>query len=100
MPHILSDKTNTTSMQLQKQANKNEKETVVHFLKDISNKTKDFSFKYDLSKCIEIIEGKENQEVLDLKNALEEALIENEMLTEERGNLIVENEYLKEQISK
>lgn len=72
-----------------------DKDRVLLFLKDMAVKTKDHTLKYDLSKCIEIVEGKENQEVIDLKNALEEALVENEALFAEKCELAVTLECMK-----
>ncbi|EJW02148.1 hypothetical protein EDEG_03416 [Edhazardia aedis USNM 41457] len=97
MRQILSEKTNTTEKQIKKGQAKSDKETVLTFLNEIKASTKDYSLAYDLSKCIEIVCGKENEEVVDLKSALEDVLIENEMLIEQRNQLIAENDYLKGQ---
>ncbi|KHN69195.1 hypothetical protein CWI42_091210 [Ordospora colligata] len=72
-----------------------DKERVLLFLKDVCMKTGDHSLKYDLNRCIEMIEGKENQEVVDLRNALEEALVENEVLFTEKCELAVTLECMK-----
>ncbi|KAM0685888.1 hypothetical protein COBT_002898 [Conglomerata obtusa] len=90
----LTDKTNYPTMQ--KKINTcTDKSKVLDFLTDVSNSTKDYSLKYNLKKCIEIVEGKENVEVVELKDALEDVLVENEALNEERNSLIVENEFLR-----
>lgn len=74
---------------------KNDKESVLNFIKDVYNTTTDYNLKYDLSKCIEIIEGKENQEIKDLKEALEEVIQENNELIEEKTKLYLELEDAK-----
>ena len=68
---------------------------VIHFLKEREQSTKDFNLKYDLVKCIEILEGKENQEYVDLKAVLDEVLMENEVLFREKCELAVEVDYFK-----
>ena len=75
-----------------------EKESVVEYLRETSNRTKDFNLKYDLTKCIEVLEGKENQEFTDLKEALEEILLEKELLFKEKCELAVELDYLKSMV--
>lgn len=72
-----------------------DKEDVVGYLMSMSNATKDLDLKYDLSKCIEILEGKENQEYIDLRGALEEALFEKEKLFVEKCELTVELDHLR-----
>ncbi|KAI5173310.1 hypothetical protein PAEPH01_1890, partial [Pancytospora epiphaga] len=67
----------------------------VIYLKDITNKTHDYNLKYDLTKCIEILEGKENQETVELKGALEEAILEKEVLMREKCELTLELDLLK-----
>ena len=57
--------------------------------------TKDFNLRYDLLKCIEILEGKENQEYIDLKTALDEILEEKEKLFRDKCELSVELDYYK-----
>lgn len=72
-----------------------EKEMIVTYLKDATNKTRDFNLKYDIKKCIEILEGKENQEFTELKDALEEVLLEKELLFKEKCELAVELDHIK-----
>lgn len=76
-----------------------DKEAVISFLQDVTNRTKDFNLKYDLGKCVEILEGKENQEFTELKGALENSLIENEMLLREKCNLAMELEQIRRDLS-
>ncbi|TBU02982.1 DUF5101 domain-containing protein [Hamiltosporidium tvaerminnensis] len=100
MKFVLKDKTNSkenAEMNLKKKEVKNEeKQKVLNVMRNVYETTRDYSFKYDLGKCIEIIEGKENQEVCELKVALIDALEENELLFDEKCKLIVENDYLKD----
>lgn len=72
-----------------------DKQNVLDYIKEVEKKTKDFNLKYDLVKCIEILEGKENQEFIDLKAALEDILLEKEELFKEKCELAVELDYLK-----
>ncbi|EPR79831.1 hypothetical protein SLOPH_2387 [Spraguea lophii 42_110] len=101
----LGDKTNALNMRSMRKEGKEavktltDKEKVVRYLGEISNITKDYSLKYDLNKCIELIEGKENQEYIELKGALEEALEESETIRKDNYDLIAENEYLKERLN-
>ncbi|EQB59941.1 wd40 repeat-containing protein [Vairimorpha apis BRL 01] len=89
MRDILKDTTNIKKGKNHK-IEKNEKKELLEHIKNVYHTTKDYSFKYDLSKCIEIIEGKENQEVIELKNALEELIKENERLLDENTILYME----------
>lgn len=86
---VLLEKTNTPMPR------KNEKEHVISYLKDITNQTHDYNLRYDLKKCIDILEGKELEDVKELKEALQEALCENEELYAERVELVLENEVFK-----
>lgn len=92
----LKDKTNEKTSKDMKKSNINtEKESILSTIKEVENNTKDFNLKYDLIKCIEILEGKENQEFTDLRMALEEVLIEKEQLFKEKCELAVELDYIK-----
>jgi len=72
-----------------------EKEAVITYLRGAAGKTGDQNLRYDISKCIEILEGKENQEALDLKDVLEEVLLEREVLFREKCELVIELDLLK-----
>jgi len=72
-----------------------DKGSVVAYLKDVANRTSDTDLKYDVHRCIELLEGKENQECRDLKDVLEEVLVEKEMLFREKCELAVELDHLK-----
>lgn len=100
--HIaLKDKTNKkTQEEMEKKKTLSEKDSVLNFLNTVSENTKDFDLKYDIMKCIEILEGKENQEYIDLKGALEEVILEKEQLFVEKCELAVEIDYLKNKIKK
>jgi uncharacterized protein YqgV (UPF0045/DUF77 family) len=94
--HIaLKDKTNQKNKEMRKASNETEKESVLSYIKKVENNTKDFNLKYDLTKCIEILEGKENQEFADMREALEEVLLEKEQLFKEKCELAVELDYIK-----
>lgn len=96
MHSALKDKTNESSTgSMKSKETLSDKETVVRYLKNVSCTTKDLDLKYDLTKCVEILEGKENQEYIDLKGVLEEALFEKERLFVEKCELAVELDYLK-----
>ncbi|ADM12054.1 uncharacterized protein Eint_081220 [Encephalitozoon intestinalis ATCC 50506] len=96
MRPVLNETTNATKrLETKSKEGESDKGRVLHFLKGVYATTRDYSLKYDLKKCMEIIEGKENQEVIDLKNALSEALIENETLFAEKCELAVTLECMK-----
>lgn len=95
MHRALKDKTNEQPRTPVKAKKKTDKETVLAFIRDVSSSTGDFDLKYDLHKCMEILEGKENQEYRDLKNALEDVVLEKEMLFREKCELAVELDFLK-----
>ncbi|ELA42073.1 uncharacterized protein VICG_00922 [Vittaforma corneae ATCC 50505] len=96
MQSALKDKTNEKSKGVMKKKDiVSDKDNVLNFIKEVESSTKDFNLKYDLTKCIEILEGKENQEFTDLRMALEEVLLEKEQLFREKCELAVELDYLK-----
>lgn len=96
MQRALKDKTNEKSGNIMnKKECDTDKDSVIQYIKKVEETTKDFNLKYDLSKCIEILEGKENQEFIDLKTALEEVLEEKEVLFREKCELAVEVDYLR-----
>lgn len=96
MQKALKDKTNKkVDSSIKKHPEMGEKEGVVTYLRQVSCRTKDGNLKYDIIKCIELLEGKENQETLDLKEALEEVLLEKEMLFREKCELAAEIDLLK-----
>lgn len=96
MQSALKDKTNEKSGSvMKKKGSVSDKENVLNFIKEVEGSTKDFNLKYDLTKCVEILEGKENQEFTDLRTALEEVLLEKEQLFREKCELAVELDYLK-----
>lgn len=94
MNFALKDKTNDKPTVMKKDPI-TEKETVLRYIKSVEATTKDYNLKYDITKCIEILEGKENQEFIDLKSALEEVLKEKEELFREKCELAVELDYMK-----
>lgn len=96
--HIaLKDKTNkkTEEMGQKRTELQSERDAVLDFLKKTEESSKDFNLRYDLKKCVEVLEGKENQEYIDLKTALDEVLLEKELLFKEKCELAVEVDYLK-----
>lgn len=97
----LSEKnTGTKQSQMHKQHKPlTDKQRVLNFLCDVTNTTSDHSLKYDLMKCVETIEGKENVEYVELKGALREALEENERLEQDKVKLMCENEYLRDMMN-
>lgn len=87
----------TESIQKKKQfcsSSFSDKEQILKYLNDIYEKTVDISLKYDISKCIEILQGKENMEMTDLKQTLKSVLDENEELEKKNVELMCELEYL------
>lgn len=78
----------------------NERLTVIKYLKDTANMTSDKSLSYDLSRCVLLLNNEDLEDMKELKNALEEVCVENEVLENERNNLIMENEHLKQMLNK
>ncbi|OQS55826.1 hypothetical protein EHP00_368 [Ecytonucleospora hepatopenaei] len=97
MTNRLSDKTNSkVDVNVdEKEMGMQNKQTIISFLVREQDKTEDLNLKYDISKCIEILEGKENQEVLDMKESLYDVLSEKERLFKENCELVCELEELK-----
>lgn len=62
---------------------KSERQTVLDYLSMMKEQTRDYNLKYDLELCLETIQGKENIELRELKEAVIELSEENERLTEE-----------------
>lgn len=103
---VLKERTNKQTADKQRENNSDkegstinkpmaEKDMVLKYLQDVTNKTSDLNLKYDLNKCVEILEGKENQEFTELKDALEEVIMENELLFKEKCELAIELDFLK-----
>lgn len=96
MHNALRDKTNKANSEImEKNSVISEKESIILYVKNKAANTKDYDLKYDLLKCVELLEGKENQEYIDLKETLEEILCEKEKLFMEKCELAVELDYLK-----
>ncbi|KAI5172256.1 hypothetical protein NEFER03_1370 [Nematocida sp. LUAm3] len=58
-----------------------ERENLVTYLNMLSSQTGDFTLRYDISLCTEILQGKENRRVSDLQEAVLDLARENEELT-------------------
>ena len=96
----LVEATNTTNFEMRKkEKEKSDKERVTDYLQEVSNETKDHSLRYDIQKCLEIIEGKENQEFTELKEEFVKIYEEKEALFAEKCELAIENDYLKTRLS-
>ncbi|ORD93640.1 hypothetical protein ECANGB1_1840 [Enterospora canceri] len=95
----LSDKTNATTdagdEQKGGQNKTGEQCTLINYLKQKKDETADYNLKYDISKCIEILEGKENQEVTEIKDALYNVILEKEELFKTNCELVCEINDLK-----
>ncbi len=94
----LGEKTNSIEKIDKAMKNKNdgERNKTIKYLLDIYEDTKDFDFKYDIGKCIQILKGEENMEIRELKDVLEEVMEEKEKLFKENCELMCELEKLKE----
>lgn len=99
----ITDKTNKPNDELHKPLKNtisSEKKHILEYIRSCFLKTKDLDLKYDLGKCIEILEGKENQILLDMKTCLYDVLTEKEKLFKENCDLISEIAELREQLLK
>merc|ERR1711917_166799 len=97
MPLKLKDKANSNNEADTEQKKKlTETEEISTYLTQKAALTDDVNLKYDITKCLEIIQGKENQEVLDMKQELLSLLEENEKLFKENCELVCELEQVRE----
>ncbi|KAI5180757.1 hypothetical protein NEOKW01_1041 [Nematocida sp. AWRm80] len=64
-----------------------EREKVLEYLQMAAEQTTDYTLKYDIRLCLEVIQGKENQNISELKEAITELVIENKELVEQCDNL-------------
>ncbi|KAI5189886.1 hypothetical protein NEMIN01_0749 [Nematocida minor] len=62
---------------------KSEREAVFDYLAMVKEQTRDYNLKYDLELCMETLQGKENMEVRELKDAVVELSSENEKLAKQ-----------------
>jgi len=81
------DKTNDEPTFSDKTKRLSDRETLMAYLVNVHSNTKDFNLKYDVGLCIEILQGKENMHVSNLKSIVKELVSENEDLVSERDNL-------------
>lgn len=98
MREVLKDSTNLKSHKqpTKMKENSTDKEITTSFLTNMQIRTKDSSLKYDLGRCIELIEGKENLEFAELREEFMKVYNEKEELFEKYCDLKVENCYLKQ----
>ncbi|OAG31093.1 hypothetical protein NEDG_01867 [Nematocida displodere] len=91
MPRIpFEEKTNEERTRTEKEKTFTEKESIINYLSMMRAQTRDYSLKYDLNQCIQIIEGKENQHVNELREAVNDLATENEQLTHRCDQLALE----------
>ncbi len=97
MLEALKDKTNRNKNCPMKNKKEmlSDKERVVMYIEEFGNRTNDMDLKYDLFKCREILEGKEPQDVKDLKEMIEEILLEKEVLFREKCELEAELSHIR-----
>lgn len=88
-----------TSNSIKGEKNQSDTSRVIEYLQKTSVSTKDVNLKYDISRCLEIIQGKENIEMIDLKDTLKATLEENENLQKHKIELMCEIEYLNEKLN-
>lgn len=98
MRRPLAEATNTKAQKMTKEKTRSDKEEVIAFLRDVSSTTRDHTLKYDLHRCLEIISGKENQEMAELKEEFVRVYEEREVLFAEKCDLVLENAELREKI--
>lgn len=90
MPRVpFEEKTNEERVRegIAKEKKKSERESIVEYLQMVSKRTRDYNMRYDISLCIEILEGKENQRVSELREAVADLVAENECLTKRCNSL-------------
>lgn len=67
-----------------KKGENSERKEILDFLKNFAYKTKTEKLKFELKEIIKFLNGKEMDEVVELKKIIEELLIENEELIEKK----------------
>lgn len=96
MKPALTEMTNTANRKKHSKTKvETDKQQVLNYLNNKSETTGDFSLKYDLEKCVELLLGKENGEVADLRGEFVRVFEEKEALFAENCDLKLENEYLR-----
>jgi hypothetical protein len=86
MRNILKESTNIKRKKTEKEKKienkeENERTKVLNYLKEKLENSNDVNLQYEIQLCIEILEGKENQMVKDLKEELLGAITELEDVT-------------------
>ncbi|KAI5126379.1 hypothetical protein NEPAR04_0452 [Nematocida parisii] len=83
------EKTNEERVEVSmgKKQTRDERETVLDYLLMMKKQTLNYNLKYDLTLCMEILQGKENIEVKELKEAVIDLSEENEKLVKACDNL-------------
>lgn len=86
MRNILKESTNIKRKKTEKEKkienkDENERTKVLNYLKEKLENSNDVNLQYEIQLCIEILEGKENQMVKDLKEELLGAITELEDVT-------------------
>ncbi|EHY65960.1 hypothetical protein NERG_00656 [Nematocida ausubeli] len=83
------EKTNEDRLECttEKTQKKDERKGVLEYLSMMNAQTMDYNLKYDISLCLEILQGKENMEVKELKEAVIDLSQENEKLVKECDDL-------------
>ncbi|KAF9762913.1 hypothetical protein NGRA_1670 [Nosema granulosis] len=100
MRNILKESTNLKRKRTPGKIDKkeeNERANILSYLKEKMDKSSDCNLQYDLHLCMEILEGKENQLVKDLKQELQGAIIELEDVTAKSIQLEMELENLSKE---
>lgn len=97
MRNILKESTNLKRKKIEKEGKIEKKEecertTILNFLREKIHESNDCNLQYDLQLCVEILEGKENQLVKDLKEELQGAISELEDVTAKSIQLEMELE--------
>ncbi|KAH9385723.1 uncharacterized protein NEMAJ01_0619 [Nematocida major] len=67
-----------------------ERRVIMEYLTMASEQTGDYNLKYDLALCLEAIQGKENMQVKELKEAVVELSAENEKLVHQCSALQIQ----------
>ncbi|KAI5187790.1 hypothetical protein NEHOM01_2369 [Nematocida homosporus] len=84
MPRIpFEEKTNDEKSDHSKVKKQTDREYLINHLSMLATQTRDYALKYDIKLCTEILQGKENQAVSELKEAVTELAAENEQLTKQ-----------------
>lgn len=96
----LNDTTNSTAKSQKGKKCIINKASTITYLQDAYDTADCIDFKYNLKKCMQILNNVDLEEIADMRQALEEQMLQNEIISEENNVLLLRNKELEEIINK